>query len=67
MEHIYNCKQLNTDELKLKYENIYEGNVRNMKIILNKFDQSLKKRNENLHVIQYCDPPNSVLSEFDNG
>ena len=45
MEHIYNCKQLNNDDIKVKYENIYEGNVRNMKIILNRFEENLKKRN----------------------
>ena len=63
MEHIYNCKQLNKDDIKVKYENIYEGNVRNMKIILNRFEQNLKKRNEIFHVIQNRDPPNSVLSQ----
>ena len=67
MEHIYICKELNKTEMKVKYENIYEGNVKNMKTILNRFELNMNKRNENHHVIQNCDPPNSVLSEFGNG
>ena len=67
MEHIYNCMTLNNTEIKVKYENIFEGNVRNMKIILNRFEQNMNKRKEHLHVIQNCDPPNSELSEFGNG
>ena len=67
MEHIYICKKLSNIEIKIKYENIYEGNVQNMKIILNRFEQNMNKRKENLHVIKNCDPPNSVLYEFGNG
>ena len=58
-EHIYNCMKLDNTEIKVKYENIFEGNVRNMKIILNRFERNMNKRKENLHVIQNCDPPNS--------
>ena len=60
MDHIYNCKKLNNSELNIKYENIYSENVKNLKMILNRFKQSMKTRNENLHVIQNCDPPNFV-------
>ena len=61
MEHIYNCKKLNETEANVKYENIYGGNLKNMKIILDRFKQNMNKRNEKLHVIQNCDPPNSLL------
>ena len=61
MEHIYNCKKLNETEANVKYENINEGNLENMEIILDRFKKSMNKRNEKLHVIQNCDPPNSVL------
>ena len=59
--------KLNNTEIKVKYENIYEGNVRNMKIILDRFEQNMNKRKENLHVIQSCDPPDSELSRFSRG
>ena len=52
---------MNEKDANVKYENIYGGNLKNMKIILDRFKQSMKKRNENLHEIQNCDPPNSVL------
>ena len=61
MEHSYNCKKLNETEANVKYENIYGGNLKNMKIIVDRFKQSMNKRNEKLHVIQNCDPSNSVL------
>ena len=60
MEHIYNCKKLNNRELNVKYENIYAENLKNMKIILSRFKENMLKRNENLQVIQNCDPPNFV-------
>ena len=60
MTHIYYCKELNDIEPKLKYENIYEGNIRNMKLILNRFEQNMNRRNEHHHVILKCDLPSSV-------
>ena len=67
MEHIYYCKQLNNVEPKEKYENLYGGNTRNMKMILYRFEQNLNRRNEQHHAILDCDPPSSVCYEFGNG
>ena len=67
MKHIYYCKELNNIEPKVEYENIFEGNTKNMKIILNRFEQNMKKRNEHNHVILNCDPPSSVSLEVGNG
>ena len=55
--HIYQCRKLNANEIKVKYENIYKGNVENMKLILNRFSENMRKREEFSHVIQNCDPP----------
>ena len=52
MEHIYCCKKLNTTDIRTEYENIYKGNVKNMKIILNRFEENLKKRDKFSHEIQ---------------
>ena len=67
MKHIYYCKELNNIEPKVEYENIFEGNTKNMKMILNRFEQNMKKRNEHNHVILNCDPPSSVSFEVGNG
>ena len=57
MEHIYYCKKLNKTEMMIEYEHIYKGNIENMKIILKRIEENMKKREEFSHVIQYCDPP----------
>ena len=57
MEHIYHCRKLNANDMEVKYENIYKGNVENMKFILNRFFENMRKREEFSHVIQNCDPP----------
>ena len=67
MEHIYYCNHLNNEETKEKYENIYEGNTSNMKMILNRFEHNMNRRNEYHQVILDCDPPSSVIYEFGNG
>ena len=67
MEHIYYCKQLNNLDTKEKYENIYGGNTRNMKMILKRFEQNMNRRNEHHQAILNCDPPSSVCYEFGNG
>ena len=60
MKHIYYCKKLNNIEPKVKYEKIYEGNTKIMKLIQNRFEQNMNRRNEHHHVILNCDPPSSV-------
>ena len=67
MEHIYYCTHLNNEEPKEKYEYIYGGNTRNMKMILNRFEHNMNRRNEYHQAILNCDPPSSVLYEFGNG
>ena len=57
MEHIYYCKKLNITEIMIEYENVYKGNVENMKTILKRIEENMKKREEYSHVIQNCDPP----------
>ena len=67
MEHIYNCKFLNSEEEKIKYEKVYQENVDNLKIILKRFEQNCNKREKISHVIQKCDPPVSVVNGSGNG
>ena len=67
MEHIYYCKYLNNSEIEIEYENIYKGNVTNMKTVMNRFEKNMKKREENSHVIQKCDPPVPLLLGSGNG
>ena len=61
MEHVYHCRKLNANEIKVKYENIYKENVENMKFIMNRFNENMKKREILLergssHEILVCDP-----------
>ena len=44
-------------EIRTEYENIFKGNVKNMKIIENRFEENMKKRDKFSHEIQICDPP----------
>ena len=67
MEHIYCCKKLNTTDISTEYENIYKGNLKNMKMILNRFEESMKKRETISHKIQNCDPPVLALYKTGNG
>ena len=57
MEHIYFCMKLNTTKVEVQYEEIYRGNVKNMKKIMNRFKENMKNREKPSHVIQNCDPP----------
>ena len=55
MEHIYMCRILNDEiEIKVEYENLYRGNVKNLKEILSRFEIDIKKRQQHTHVI-LCD------------
>ena len=62
MEHIYNCKFLDSEKQKIKYEKIYQGNVNDMKMIVKQFEKNMNKREKYSHVIQKCDPPVSVVN-----
>ena len=57
MEHIYQCKKLNTNEINVEYQNIYKVNLENMKSVMKRFAENMNKREEYCHVIQNCDPP----------
>ena len=65
MEHVYICENFNNEESYIEYEKIYEGNVKNMKSIVKRFEEAMKKRE--LHVIQTCDPPGFVVYKPGNG
>ena len=67
MNHIYVCKKLNKEEIEVKYENIYESNLKNMKMIVNRFEANMKEREKEHHAIQNCDPPVSVIYRAGNG
>ena len=59
MEHIYSCKTLNRKEIETKYENVYRGNVNNLKKIVQRFEETMLEREKKHHVILNCDPPAS--------
>ena len=65
MEHVYICQNFNNEESYIEYEKIYEGNVKNMKSIVKRFEEAMKKRE--LHVIQTCDPPGFEVYKPGNG
>ena len=67
MEHIYNCKLLNSEQVNIQSEKIYEENVDDLKNILNRVEQNMNTRDKQYHVIQKCDPPVSVVYESGNG
>ena len=47
MSHIYSCKSLNqTEMIRINYEEIYNGNLRNMIEIFRRMEINLKKRTE---------------------
>ena len=45
MNHIYNCENLNKEEITIQYENIYNGNIHNQRKVLKRFENNLKARN----------------------
>ena len=67
MDHIYLCTKLNTTEIKVQYDEIYNGNIKNMKMILKRFEENMKKRETFSQVIQNCDPPVKLLYVTGNG
>ena len=39
-----NCTKMNNTEIKIEYVNIYKGNIKNMKTILEKFEENINNR-----------------------
>ena len=58
MEHIYNCRYLNTEKAELDYEEVYGENVSEIKQILKRFEHNMNNR-ENY--------TNKVEDEMDQG
>ena len=51
MEHIYNCEIWNkTENEKIQYNNIYNGNIKKQIRILKIFEQNLEKRNKRMKI-----------------
>ena len=44
MKHIYECKQLNTNPIKICYEKVYNGNIDEETEILRRFQSNLETR-----------------------
>ena len=42
MKHIYYCKNLNSEEVKIKYEEIFEDNIEKQIIVLRRFRKNLE-------------------------
>ena len=80
MEHIYTCKYLNSDEVKLSYKHLFSGNLTQQitvcKRFQNNFEKREKRRTEILnnqtqtdlpHEIRHCDPLFSNCIDNSNG
>ena len=74
MSHIYSCEYLNTEEIQLKYEKIFNGNISEQISIFRRFEHILKTRNEirleketgtnDIPCDQFIDPLNCVQYSF---
>ena len=64
MNHIYSCEYLNKQEIKMEFKKIYEGNLFEKNTVLRRFNENMKKRNEEKSKYKkspcdpFCDPPN---------
>ena len=71
MEHVYNCKYLNTEEPDEDFLKIFNGNPKEQRKVQCRFEQNLANRDEqkeeSSHAILLSDPPTSNLYEFGNG
>ena len=70
IEHIYNCKKLNTKEPKVEYEKINGDNLKEIKYIQERIKQNMKERENKKEIYQeilYCDPLLSVKMDCSNG
>ena len=68
MEHIYNCKTLNSEETNIPYNKVFNGNIGEQVEIFRRFQTNMKQREQritqnidketttNFHAIQKCDP-----------
>ena len=61
MEHIYECKYLNSEEPKVIYRKIYKGNQLEQKHVFKRFEENMELRTKHLneessHAIPSCDP-----------
>ena len=71
MKYEENILMLNIEEPIEEYLQIFTGNTREERTVLQRFEQNLntreKKKEESSHVILHSDPPSSILYEFGNG
>ena len=44
MKHIYECKLLNDEQVKVCYEKIFQGNIKEQTEILRRFENCMEKR-----------------------
>ena len=64
MIHIYSCEYLNKQEIKIEFSKIYEGNLFEKIEVLRRFNDNMKKRNEEKSKFKkppcdpFCDPLN---------
>ena len=75
MEHIYNCRYLNTEKAEFDYEEVYGENVSEIKQILKRFEHNMNNRENYRNKVEdemdqgilECDPLFSVPLEHCNG
>ena len=70
IEHIYNCKKLNTKEPKVEYEKINGDNLKEIKYIQERIKENMKERENKKEISQeilYCDPLLSLDMDCSNG
>ena len=76
MEHIYLCKLLNNEEIKVQYKQIYNGNIIQQITVFRRFminiENRAKIKNENntqigSHAIAKSGEPQSSRLEYCNG
>ena len=64
MEHIYECKYLNEKRAEIKFEEIFENDLKKQKKIMKRFENCLIMKNiiesQPNHVIPFGDPPSSL-------
>ena len=58
-QHLYICDDLNEEEPEEEYQKIFGANLKEIKYVLNRFEENLKKKQEFEHAITNCQPPPS--------
>ena len=57
MQHIYNCEILNNNESKVEFIDIFNENIGRQKMVMKRFEENMKIRNEKIDLtIKPCDP-----------